>query len=208
MKPSSAKYTVATSLVVISILATLTAHADTSTLSGSGIYGDMSGINGTLRFDVSAFESAEKGKSNKTKSSGAYIYGTNYVSGACWFGYTLTNTIDFSAKTPGRFTQQVIASGSSIMNWSDICGHNPPFTEEVTFNMILNAVADVDAPNWGTTHQEYGDIKVNVHYNESYVPADIGDGSNITSPRFGTVIPDFGSLGKSKEHVVDITQQH
>ena len=191
--------------LVAAISIPLTASADTSVFSGKGAIGQTTGANGNLRLWVDAIEYATKSKSQKEGLSVAYVSGNYYTDDTCWHGDAITDSIQFKAigKTPNRIT----FSGSAQMSWYDVCGGNSQFTEEVTFNIDLNALTDQADSRWGTTHEEYGDIyKVNQHFDQSQAPASPDPGSYINSPRFGTVNPDDGFVGQVKQHTVEITR--
>ena len=188
-------------LTVVSV--PLTAGADTSIFSGKSAYGLINGENGNLFLWATSFEQVTKSKLDKTNSPGAYIYGTNVRGPECWSGYGFTDTIQF--KATGSLPKQITASGSVLVTWYEYCVGLPTFTETVTFNMDLRAMTDQAFSNWGTYHYEYGNVKVNVHYNDSSAPAALNS-SSISSPEFGTVTPSNGQIGRSKGHTVEITR--
>lgn len=194
--------------IIASLITTLsiplTASADTILFSGKGAIGQATGANGNLRLWASAIETATKSKSQKEGLSIASVSGNYYTDDTCWHGDATTDSIQFKAigKTPKRIT----FSGSAQMSWYDVCGGDQ-FTEEVTFNIELNALTDQADSRWGTTHEEYGTIyKVNQHFDQSQAPASPDSGSYINSPRFGTVNPDDGFVGQVKLHTVEITR--
>ncbi len=195
--------------IIASLIATLstalTVSADTTVFSGKGAIGEATGANGNLHLWAYAIESATKSKSEKEGLSVAYVSGNYYTNDTCWHGDATTDSIQFKAigKTPKRIT----FSGSAQMSWYDVCGGNAQFTEEVTFNIDLNALTDQADTRWGTTHEEYGDFyKINQHFDQSQAPATPDSGSYIKSPRFGTVNPDDGFVGQVKQHTVEITR--
>lgn len=183
------------------VSAPLTAGADTFVFSGKGAFGNMWGSNGSLYLEANAFENATKSKSDKTTSAGASVYGSNYDGSSCWYGYGFTELIEFAKQ--GSLPEQVSASGSVPVTWDDYCGGQQSFTETVPFDMDLSALTDQASSNWGTTHYEYGNTKVNSHFDYSSAPA-APNASSISSPAFGTVNPSYGYVGRSKSHDVQI----
>lgn len=192
-------------LLFAAISAPLTASADTSVFSGKGAIGETTGENGNLRLWVLAIEQTTKSKSQKEGSPAAYLSGNYYTTDTCWRGDAITDSIQF--KAIGNIPKRITFSGSAQMSWLDVCGGNSQFTEEVTFNIDLNALTDQADSRWGTTHQEYGNtLKINQHFDLSQAPASPDSGSYINSPRFGTVNPDDGLVGQAKQHTVEITR--
>ena len=189
--------------------APLTAGADTTSYSTSGAFGTLSGSNGSLELEVRASEFAERAGSNKINGSGASVQGFNYDASGCWVGFGFTDptsTIQF--KDTGALPNQVTASGSvpvTWTNWCDISGNLTSFTETVTFNMDLSAMTGQTISHFGTTQDVYGDtgVKVNTHFDTSDAPA-ASNASSISSPRFGTVTPTSGSVGRGKSSEVVI----
>ena len=204
------KSTIAVCGFLAAVSAPLTAGADTSVFFGKDAYGYISGSNGNLSLQAYSFEGATKSKSDKTNSSGAYIYGSNYTGSECWDGYGFTDTIQFQfKKTTGSLPKQLTASGSVLLTWVEYCTGSypyPSFTETVTFNMDLRAMIDQAYSIWSADHSEYGNVKTNGHYDYSYAPAAAVNGSSISSPAFGTVTPSNGEIGRSKGHIVEITR--
>lgn len=197
------------STIIISLIATLMtpliASADTTVLSGKGAIGEATGANGNLRLWAYAIETATRSKSQKEGLSVAHISGNYYTSDTCWHGDATTDSIQF--KVTGKTPKRITFSGSAQMSWYDVCGGNSQFTEEVTFNIDLNALTDQADLRWGTTHEEYGNIyKVNQHFDQGQAPASPDAGSYIKSPMFGIVTPDDGFVGQVKQHVVEITR--
>jgi len=188
--------------------APLTAGADTSVFSGKGAYGDMGNDNagGGLALKVFAFENATSSRSNKTNSSGAEVWGFNWDgtwTGSCWFGYGVTDTIQFAAT--GSIPMQVTASGSAQVTWDDYCNGQPSFTETVPFVMNLSAIRAEVESELITTHSEYGNIKINDHSDYSRAGA-TSNASSITSPAFGTVTPSAAFVGHSRDISHTITR--
>lgn len=194
-------------LVAVSV--PLTAAAEAIVFSGKDAFGAMSGSSGdgNLYLDVVSFESTTQSKSNKTSSSGAYLYGSYYTGSECWYGFGFADNIQLKFDAKGSLPKQVTASGEVLVTWIEYC--NAPyseFTETVTFNGDMTAMRDQASHSWGTNHYEYGNIiKVNDNFNYSSTPAAVS-ASSISSPAFGTVTPSWGYVGTSKGHSVQITR--
>ena len=178
--------------------APLAVGADTIVFSGKGAFGSMLIMNENMYMQVEASEDI-----NGTDSPIAYFNGSSYTGSECWYGYGSTNTIQF--KATGSPLTRVTASGEFLVTWFEYCGSYAFFTETVPFTMDLSAITHQVSRNWGTTHQEYGNTKVDNHYDYSYAPA-ATNASSISSPYLGTVTPNYGSVGQSKVHDIQISQ--
>ncbi len=201
---------------VAAVSAPLTAGAYMSVFSGKDAYVNASGSDGPLSIYVWAFENASKSKSDKTKQSGAngYIsyyydnYPINYRS--CWL-YGSTTPIAFNA-AGGKPPKNVTASGEIPMagycfyyDYGTGDSSYEDVTDTLTFNVDASALGDEASRSWGTAHNEYGPYKQNYHYDYSSAPAAL-NGSSLTSLIFGSVTPNYGYVGVSKSHDVDITR--
>ncbi len=195
------KTVIAAGGLIAAVLVPLTADADTTIFSGKGSSASVSGSNGTLSLYASAFANTTQSKSNKTNSSGASLSGTNYTGSQCWYGYGSTDTIEFRATGP--LPKRVTASGSVLVTWYEFCSLFTSITETVTFNIDASAMTDQVYQNRTTSQYEFGNTKVNSNYDYSFAPAS-GAASSISSPTFGTVIPNSGSVGQSRQHNVQI----
>jgi len=204
------KSTIAVCGFLAAVSAPLTAGADTSTVSSKGVYGHMSGYNsaGTLLLNVDAYENTTQSKSKKTGLPGASAYGEYRVGLECWFGEGSTDTIQFKAN--GSLPKQVTASGEIEVVWTEYCNSvdpHPTRSDKVTFNMNLTAMSDKASSYWGTTHSEYGNIRVNYHYDTIRAPATVNASSSLSSELYGAVNNiDSGDVGRSKTHNVEITK--
>ena len=196
------KSTIAACGFLAAASAPLTAGAETFNFSGKSAFGYSWGYNGNLYLDVSVFESTTQSKSDKTGSSGAYVYGSYFTGTECWFGYGSTDAVELNVT--GTQPNKVTASGTASVTWYEYCtGSYSVVTDSVTFNENLTALKDQTSSNWGNNHYEYGNFKVNYHYDYSYAPASVND-SSFSSQNFGSVAVIGGSVGQSKSHDVQI----
>lgn len=205
------KSTIATCGFIATVSMPLTVGAETFVFSGKDAYGNMGYDSGQVSVfqngQVSVFQNATKSKSfPKTVTSGAYFYGSYYdSSNGCYFsGWgSTTERITFKATT-GRRT--ITASGAIPVVWSCYSGEDLfEYPDTVSFNMNLSAISDQESRSWGTNHYEYGVFKQNNHFDSSYASAAL-NASSITSTRFGSWVPTYGSVGNSKGHYVDIVK--
>ncbi|WP_020562452.1 hypothetical protein [Methylosarcina fibrata] len=204
----------ATCSMIASISMPLIAGAANSVFSGKEAYVAASvsdGVNYSIR--IRAFENASKSKSAKGSSSGAYIEGYIFDEDYFYYFWGETTTIEFNATKTGGFPEKVTASGSIPGTWYPfcydvICDYDS-YEDTVQFSVDAEAVTD-QVVNWsGTRKSDYGTLKQNAHYNQTFAPAVFNDLS-VTS-RFDTLNTDtasytFGEVGKSKSHSVEITK--
>lgn len=191
----------------------LTAGTDTSFFSGKESYGSIGGFTqDNVYLEVSAFKVTAMSRSNKTNSPGASIFGY-FVdeSGCSWNGSGSTDTIQFKATgSPNSIPETVTASGSVSITWESYCSSltTPPSPipeDTVRFEMNLSALTDQGSSNWGTSHTEYADIRINSHFNQKQAPAAVNDSSFISS-NFGSVTISSAYVGQSKWFDVEITR--
>jgi hypothetical protein len=189
--------------------APLTVGAETSVFSGKGAFGEMFNSNGNLQIYVRAFEKTTQSKSKKSGSSGAYIQAMYFTFGQergqeCWVGDGSTDTVQF--KATGTLPNKVTASGTISITWYDMCSIDDAFVvDTITFYEDLTAMSDQSYSNWGTTHQEFGNIKIDNHFDYSYTPASV-NASFISSEAFGTFTLEGGKIGQSRSHDMEIMQ--
>lgn len=203
------KSTTTASGVLVAVFLAMNAMAEPFTFSGKGLYGRMSGVSGDrkLFMNISAIESTTRGTfvNNLSNPAGANFSGNYFTESECWYGFGFSNNIQYD--TDDSILNQITISGEISVTWVEYCtGSNAKFTETLAFNGKMTTVHGPANRKWGTNYSEYGkNIKVNEHYNNTDIPATISD-SLISSPAFGSVIPDVGYIGQSKMNYLEVTQ--
>lgn len=190
----------------------LTAGTDTIFFSGKESYGNIGGFTqNNVYLEIFAFKVAAMSRSNKNNSPGANFFGYfSDESGCSWNGFGSTDNIQFKATgSPNSIPETVTASGSVSVTWEPDCSSlttPPPIKEDtVTFKMDLSALTDQGSSNWGTSHTEYADIRINSHSNQKQAPAAVNDSSFISS-NYGSVTISSAYVGQSKWFEVEIAR--
>ncbi len=191
------KTTIAACAAVAAVFPLL-AHADTLVESFKGAFGGMTGKNGNLTMEVHTSASLPPDGAGPT----SYFFGSNYVGTKCWVGYGVATSVEFKAM--GTLPNQVTVSGTIPVTWVNYCGAPSSFTETITFNGTLNAITDQGNRDFDVLHQEFGGVvRFNIIDDQTWAPAT--PNGSISSPAFGTVIPNIATVGQSASHNVVIT---
>ncbi|MDH5257397.1 MAG: hypothetical protein OEX07_05300, partial [Gammaproteobacteria bacterium] len=183
----------ATSKVIITLFTFLTsifmsfaASADNFVFSGKNAYGSMYSSEGPLSLGIDVYENSTQSKSQKASSVGAYFNGSYFNGSECWYGYASLDVSTFNVS--GSLPKKLTASGSGLVTWYEYCSLNIEMTDTVEFSMDMRSITDQAYQSRGNSHNQYGDIKVNSHYDYSSSPADVTS-SSVTSQFFGVLTP-------------------
>jgi hypothetical protein len=157
---------------------------------------------------IQAFSNATKSKTYNQNVAGAYAFGYYCDTNYCYDGYGDTTTIAF--KSTGTLPNAVKASGSiPFICYRYWCAEYDCYSEAVaqdniSFTMNLEASRDEAYHSRGNQNTQGYGAKTHYRYDNTYVPP-LPNGSSITSGVLaGPVTPCWASLGKSKEHTVEI----